>query len=60
MRAEDLDLISETKKCKVCNKKVNNDDAELCNRCWELKTRIESNYSLALKIMGMIHNGKLK
>jgi len=36
------------KKCSLCNE--NKARGELCDRCWELKTRIEANPELALKI----------
>jgi hypothetical protein len=37
--------------CKLCNTPTTFTGTELCNRCWELKSRIEMHPELARKIL---------
>jgi hypothetical protein len=37
--------------CKICGASTTFTGTELCNRCWELKSRIEMNPKLARKIL---------
>jgi hypothetical protein len=40
--------------CRLCNKPTNHPAAKLCDRCWELESRITSNPGLAIKILKSI------
>jgi hypothetical protein len=42
-------------KCIYCEKETDYSD-HLCNRCWELKTRIKDNFELAKKMIKEIEN----
>ena len=37
--------------CKICGKKTHRIGTQLCDPCWELKTRIEANPEIARKIL---------
>jgi len=39
--------------CELCKGALDNADATLCNRCWELKTRINANPRLAQKLVAL-------
>ena len=45
-------------KCAVCGTKTNNDGTKLCDRCWEVKSKIENNFELATKIMDQLEKEK--
>ena len=38
-------------KCTVCGTSTNNDGTKLCDRCWEIKSKMEHNFDLAQTIM---------
>ena len=41
--------------CKWCNKKTYMTYTKECDSCWELRHRIESNYSLAKKMIKQLN-----
>jgi hypothetical protein len=40
--------------CKICGEGTTALGTGLCDRCWELNTRIRSNFEIAIKIISMI------
>lgn len=38
-------------KCSLCDVNEGNEGTGLCDRCWELKTRIEANVELAQEVL---------
>lgn len=45
------DPLTHYRPCPLCDGVLNNADAELCNGCWELKSRIERNPTIAQRIL---------
>lgn len=41
-------------KCSICNQEGALSGTKLCNKCWELKTRIEHNLKLAEQIIKIV------
>ena len=37
--------------CKICGKLTDFTGTKLCNRCWELETRIDRDIELTIKIL---------
>lgn len=46
-------LSSESVACSICGAQTRSTGTELCDRCWELKTRIGRDPGLAIKLIGM-------
>ena len=46
-------------KCTVCGTSTNTDGTKLCDRCWEIKSKMEHNYDLAKKIMTQIEETRI-
>ncbi len=47
--------------CYICNAQLRyNSENPICDRCWEIKHRVESDYVLARKIMGQVISERLK
>jgi len=42
-----------TCKCIICGEETEMIGTKLCHRCWELKTRINKDFELSLKIIGL-------
>lgn len=48
----------ETTECTLCNQETPMIGTKLCDRCWELKSRIEADPELARKILASINNNQ--
>lgn len=42
--------------CTICGEETEMIGTKLCHRCWELKTRIDRDFDLSLKIIGLYVN----
>jgi hypothetical protein len=50
----------DTKNCKWCNKKLSSMEigGDECNNCWEMRSRMERDLTLAEKILHTLKTGK--
>lgn len=51
---------TQTVKCKICGEPTTMHGTQLCDSCWELKTRIERDFTLSLKIINLILKKKIR